>query len=471
MEITSDLLNAIFGQNSYGATAEERAETSSQVFVRSTHELSFFYPESSAKGTTFTAKQALNLFGIERLVEIVEDGSAILTRNTKEPFSTLRRRREEIGLSEQLVARLAGIKDKDVFEAENPLVRPRIRVIGKIARVLGIDENKLCLIPGGGADPNLGIRLKSWQGTQGGLPARTIASFLEASWVIHTQNELQKALEPSFNRPDAFSPESDYNYPVYVIADRLAHITRRALGYNEAIPIQSLRDLCHRLRIPLIRIELARWIAGATIETNGVRGIIVNTQGPNENVWVQRATVAHELGHLLWDPTQQLNSLLVDRYQQFDRWERRENDQSDYVEARANAFAVELLAPKAALRERFGALPVSCDTLRAAMEEYGLSRSAMSWHLYNATERQHHFPTHGTDTEPTDEWRGQEQYTADFFPISTVPQSRRGSFCAYVVRAQRSGWLTERTAADYLMTDEVTYRAKAQEILDLFPDV
>jgi hypothetical protein len=69
----------------------------------------------------------------------------------------------------------------------------------------------------------------------------------------------------------------------------LAHKNRRLLGLDETSPIDSMRDLCDRLGIPLLQAELPDTIVGATLEVHQVRGVLVNIRGDNENVWVRRA--------------------------------------------------------------------------------------------------------------------------------------------------------------------------------------
>ena len=73
-------------------------------------------------------------------------------------------------------------------------------------------------------------------------------------------------------------------------------------------PVKSMRALVEdTLCIPVIHAELAqREIAGATISvTDGDetwRGIVLNLLGDNKNPLVRRATIAHEIAHLLYDP-------------------------------------------------------------------------------------------------------------------------------------------------------------------------
>lgn len=70
------LLDNIFGSDSYGKTEQERAKTSKQLFVCGEHQLAF--ANKHATGLRITAREALELFGFEKLAEIVDYGSAIL---------------------------------------------------------------------------------------------------------------------------------------------------------------------------------------------------------------------------------------------------------------------------------------------------------------------------------------------------------------------------------------------------------
>ena len=112
-------------------------------------------------------------------------------------------------------------------------------------------------------------------------------------------------------------------------------------------PVRSMRQLVeHRLGIPIIQVELPTGIAGATISSNGQRGIVLNVTGANRNVWIRRTTLAHELAHIPFDPEAQLESVRVDKYEQLER-DTEDTDRSlDEVEQRANAFAVEFIAPR-----------------------------------------------------------------------------------------------------------------------------
>lgn len=461
-------LDLIFGEDSKGNTPEERSSTSSVRFVRSQDELAFH--TSHATGVTLTAKEALAVFGYERLRDVALEGSAILARDLNEPSRTLRKRRESLGITVEQLAKRTGLEVMVVEAAELRRSRTPIRVLNKIAIGLGLDECSLTFTPGARGDDKLAYRLRSWAESE--LSTKDRLTFCEASWVIATQQRLQEWLEPEKNPRAEFNPSSNYgssDYRVYDHADYLAHKTRELLGYGADQPIDSMREVCSRLGIPLIRAELSPTIAGATVANNAMRGIIVNSfTSANNNVLVQRATVAHELGHLLWDPDEELNSLVVDGYDQIEDTRR----EGGFVEARANAFAVEFLAPKEALRaastvqvpDRFDIKELGSTLI----DRFGLSATAMKFHLWNAFDRVYEREETQFQSTPS-EWEGREGYGDYYFPIATTRDLRRGAFAGFVVRAERQGWLTSDTAAEYLNTDVNTYEAKRDNILDMFP--
>src|SRR5262249_24422018 len=185
----------------------------------------------------------------------------------------------------------------------------------------------------------------------------------------------------------------------------------------------------------LIQLSLPSQFAGATVAVGGVRGIALNIEGQNENVWARRSTMAHELGHLLWDPDQRLRSLLVDTYRDLEEHPPQRTG-IDPVEARANAFALELLAPRQYALEIFKSHGDKRSGVRAVMEYFGVSFTSAKFQLWNALDRQDSLESFVVDdVEPTDEWKGRESFTIDYFRPSSVPQSRRGHFAFLVTEA------------------------------------
>lgn len=461
-------LEYIFGPESAGQAARERAKTSRLIFVRGQDHLAL--ASADATGRRLTALEAFDACGLHRLEEVMEYGSAILPASGDEPASTLRRRRESLGLSQQHVAKAAGLDVDDVNDCEDSSTRSPIRNIEKIAIALGLDERMISIQPGAGGEVQLAARLKTLGFVKNTLSAGTVSTLAEAAWVIRTQARFRQLLgipdkKTSFPRSDNYGSRE---YPVWEHGYFLASQTRKALGIADRDRIPSMRELCEALGIPLLQAALPTGIAGATIVSAGSRGIVVNTNGFNSNVWVRRATIAHELGHLLWDPEEHLEAIKVDDYAEITDLER---DRPDYVEARANAFAVEFIAPRAAAAELFCKNSNATLGLREVMEFFGISRTAARYHLRNALDKD--IEVDGLrnaqiDLHPTDDWSGREAFTDDYFPLPDTPSLRRGVFSKLVVEAEQRRLISSDTACSYLQATPEGYKTKAGEIAGLF---
>lgn len=462
--MNSKLLEYVFGVESQGTTLNERARTSNYQFVRSQDHLSLFKPTST--GHRLKACEALDVYGFDILKEVHDYGSAILVCSEDEPAATLRMQREDLGLSVHDVAKRTGLTDSQVNECENSANRSPIRSIERLAAVLGLDDRLVSVTPGAGRDNNLAVRLKTI-GQSTGLGVSAVLAFSEAAWVIRTQARLLDLLKIDKRLPSQFIPSANYghaNYPAWQHGYYLANKTREALGLSANEPI-FLRDVCEKLGVPLLQAELPRRLAGATVASLGRRGIVVNTAGYNQNVWVRRATIAHELGHLIWDPDSSLQQVRVDDYDDLFSV----NERPDFVEARANAFAVALLAPSDSVKKVFQSHSDVRVGLRSVMELFGISYSAAKYHVWNSLDRAIKIESLVVDdVEPTDEWRGQEAYTDDFFPIKSTASLRRGEFAGLVVSAEEKGLISSDTACGYLQTTPELYSRSKANIISLY---
>jgi len=463
------LMNYVFGDDSRGDTPEERARSSRLEFVRSQDHLSLFTP--TAKGHRLTAYEAWAAYGFETLREVMDYGAAILADSRSEPAATIKQRREALGLSVKDVARATLIPEEQVRDCENEETRSPIKHIERIATSLGLDERMVSITPGAGGDSGLAVRLKTLlKEEQLGLSPSVVLTLSEAAWVIKTQIRLQHLLKIERRLPEKF--EQDYNYgspgyPSWRHGYYLATRARDIIGFSHDQPIDSLRSMCEGFGIPLLYTTWPEQIAGATVISNGVRGILVNTSGYNTNVWVRRATIAHELGHLFWDPERELNSVKVDSYDEIESLSR---DKPDYVEARANAFAIAFLAPETAVRREFNKYGDLSTGLRAVMEKFGISYTAAKNHIINLMDSGvEQYALTVDDSEPTHEWRGREAYTDDYFPLRNTSQLRRGGFAGLVVAAHREGLISLDTACEYLQTTPGAYEKSSDGIAGAFP--
>lgn len=464
-----DDLVMIFGAESTGTDSVERASSSTRTFVRSQDHLAIWTP--NATGRRLTAREALEAYGIGKLGELIEHGSAILPPATTEPAKTLQTRREALGLSHEALAKAAGLTVAQVAGSEDPTQRSPVRQVERIAIALGLDERLVGFQVGAGGDDGLAARLRTLGQKPKGFSTDAVTTFAEVAWVIRTEKRLADALGSPQSMLAKFHSDTQYGdrtYPAWLHGYYLASRTRQILGIDPVEPIDSMRGVCRLLRVPLIQVQLPDRFAGATVASGGSRGIAVNVAGSNSNVWVRRATIAHELGHLLWDPPDRLQSVRVDTYAELQ--EPFTQNSPDHVEARANAFAVAFLAPPLAVEATLRDSPNPSVAIRNVMDRFGIGFTAASYHTWNAAGRSFdRSSVRMDDIAPTDDWRGREAYTDDYFPLSATPRTRRGEFAGKVVHSRRLGLLSSDTAATYLNVPLQALGTAENEIVGLFP--
>lgn len=461
--IDASVLSSIFGEDSSGRTPEERARTSRREFVRGQTMLAEASP--AAKGRRLAAYEALSIFGLDVLRRVIEDGQVAIVSSRAEPATTIKNRREALGISIELLARMSGVTLGTLEKMETPGKVSPIRDIEKVAPPLAIDERYLGLPGDKSVDNELGVRFRRLFYGDGkrGLTASIVGKLTEAAWLIARQQDILGSLDVEDVVQRKFEHSHDYTFPTYEAGYRLAARTRALLGIDEHVPIPSLRRLIeHDLNIPLIETELGQSLAGATIANGNRRGIVANIQGRNENPWIRRMTLAHELGHLLWDPDQHLERLAVDRY---DEIIGEVKNLQDRVEMRANAFAVAFLAPPAEVdrivRENGGGWKAAIHL----SEHFGISLTASRAHIQNIC--RFNLIAGKGGPEVSDEWKAQEDRTNDFFPITETPVSRRGRFSWAVVSAVGGKLISEDTAAALLNTSVDKFRKARGNIFDL----
>ena len=468
----------IFGPEAVGDSAEAAAKRSERKFVRSRGELAVYDASRNPTGHVFTAWEAHDAYGVEILEEAVEYGSAILRCSKDSISGALKSRREELALSHDQVARAAALSCPDIVRsAESAPSQVAIRHIEQIALVLGLDERWLAFKSDSGGDAELAYRLRtlSAAGQRLATPLSTTTAllFAEAASIIRVQLRLQRWLAIETER-GSFAPSYDYGShmtPAWKVGYRLAEGARRTLGFGES-PIPSMRALVEdRLGIPVVQVDLGQRIAGATIVTRDeggaeARGVILNVSGANENVWVRRATLAHELGHLLFDLNERLENVRVDPYGQNEADPQAREAETDYVEQRANAFAIAFLAPPDALR-RMVSTPPSTKSAVDVMHTFGISRTAARYHVRNCFHGQYEVPSDSLNEVPRDELKAAENLTLDFFPLRETPIQRRGKFAALVTRAVEAGLISSDTASLYLQCSVRDFKARYDQLREI----
>ena len=466
-------VEAVFGPELAHLNEEDAARRSRLRFVRGKNELGVLYEfRRNLTGHVLTAWEAYQAYGLNILEEALEYGSAILIRqNGIEP--TLQSRMTELGLQRSAVVQEAGVGDQNMERVEHRRAGNRIDDLERIGFSLGLDELQLGYRPTGQADKELAVRLKTLQQSQPigaqRLSPRAVLSFAHAASVIRTQHRLQRWLGREVSR--RFEPTGNYgtDVPAYQVGYEIARQARRNLSLGDE-PVGSMRYLVETtLGIPVIQAELPEHIAGATIAVDDpkdpqhreARGIVLNTIGANENVWVRRATLAHELGHLLFDPIQHLERVRVDTYQSN---EIDPQAATDRVEQRANAFAIAFLAPIVAVRE----MAPESDSVSRVMARFGISHTAARHHVRNSRYGQYDVPDDIPSVAPSDEQKAAENFTIDYFPIRSTPLLRRGRFADVVVSSLAKGYLSEDSAATYLNCSKTELQDNIETIMGLY---
>jgi len=448
----TDQLDAVFGKDSIGDTPDQRAKTSKARFIRSQHQISQY--RDTAPGRVLSATEALRLFGWERLKELVDRAATPIIQDSTEPFLSIQRQLDQIGLSLEEVARKIRWPTSSV---ERFRLRKQIpfRDLVRIAQAIDLDENLLGAVPDAGADRDLSVRLRTLKARD---PLRftptTVLGLVEAAWTVRRQYELASLVgEPDKDsiRELGFIPSDDYGSrwaPDYQKGYDLALKARELLNIGLTEPISSLKELIEGyLRVPVIQLEMNPEFAGATVASGDCRGIVVNLSGSNQNALVRRMTMAHELGHLLWDSDHSLKKLVVDRYDQIDRDFIKDYNEIDHVERRANAFAIEFLAPGATIIEKFKETGGGAAGLENLMINFGVSKTALVRHLAN---RSHNLLDASNERLPeisVADWEGRESLAVPLFAPQDIPVSRRGRFAFYILRAFEDKLISDDTAA------------------------
>ena len=440
------------------------------AFVRGKYQIARYEPGSAATGRRLTEHEVLRAYGAGVVSEIDAEGAAVLLASERALEGAVASRRAALGVTSAEVAAAAGVTAEAITQVEADAHKLSLREIERIAFVLGLDPMRLSFDENAGGDSGLGVRLRVLESDPGArirLSHRVVLCFSEAASIITTQMRLQQWLSKPEERLE-FSPSPDYGPKPWQAGYRLAAQARKRLGLGEG-SIGSMRDLVERrLGIPVIQAQLPTSIAGATISSHGQRGIVLNTLGPNTNVWIRRATLAHELGHILFDPEERLSRVRVDAYDDLVLDAELEQPADD-VESRANAFAIEFLAPKEAVKRLVPEITdIRADNIEEVMSTFGIGRAAALYHVSNTWWGQAELPpSQAINARPSDAQNAAEDFTLDYFPIKGVRDQHRGRFALLTAEAVDAGLITADTAAQHLDCTEADLAGALPLLLEL----
>lgn len=430
-------LDFIFGVGSRGHTPEERAETSSRAYVRSQVQLAFW--SEGARGIKMNARQALHSFGIRALEQVAEEGASGLVTDPRQPWETIRTRRRYLDIAKTSLAEAADVPLASVQSAETAGAITPIRELERIAQTLSLNERLLGHRAEKLGDKKLATRLREVTPTER-RNDQFVVALSEAAWVIGREAELSRELNAGDHRIDLFDAKhKDYDKPAYQTGYRLAEQTRELLGLTPMEPVVRLRHLVEeRLGIPVVDVDMGDGIAGATISNGGIRGVAL---APEPRPLVRRITLAHELGHLLWDPEAILDRVRIDRSDDTG------HKQRDPVEIRANAFGIAFLAPLEAIRNIYDTTKSAERTVERLVEDYGISHSAAVAHLRGICDLQLTETRYRPSNDIFTHWLRRELSTP---LVPNAPLSRQGRFARLVLQAVDRDLITRDTAATWL---------------------
>ena len=472
-----DLMTYIFGPDAEKLPPLEAARRSTMRFVRGEGGLAEYKEHRNAIGHQLTAWETYSSFGLDVIDEALEYSSAILKASRTSTSDALRERRRLLGLPIESVEKAARVSRADIETAETTARKVGPQELLRIAFVLGLDERYLAFKREPGGDSNLAYRLRTLQEERNGsanvLSHDTAMLFAETASIIRVQHRLQDWL--GLRKGFGFVPHA-HNFgtpepPPWKIGYIMAERARNTLHLGDA-PIASMRKLAERrLGIPVIQARLPDHIAGATVMTTSdeggeARGVVLNTVGENENVWIRRTTLTRELAHLLYDLNTSLDNLRLDSYSdvQFDP----EGDGvSDFEEQRANAFAIAFLAPNDAVREAAPA-PVTEEGVAKVMHKFGISQTAARNHITNCHDGRPYVPSIVIRTQPSDEQTTAENGKIDYFPLPDTPIQRRGRFAGLVASAYLENLISDHTAALYLDCGIADFREHAETLKAMY---
>ena len=455
-------LRFVFGEDIAGPDWENAVRGCDWRFVRDGFGLSLLEESRKPTGHVMTAWEAWTAYGQEVIDEAIEHGSAVLIETRGAAESCLTHRREELGISREILARSVGVREHDVLGAEAASSHVPIRTLQKLAFGLGMDERLLSFRSDCGADPALAERLRVLQGYGSGVSVRIsqedAVSLAEAASVTRVHARLDNWLgspRPSavVSSSEDFGNESgpEPGPSARQVGYRMAADLRERLELGGR-PVESMRDLlADRLGVKVVWAELSSAVVGATFtcadhEGYQVRGVALNSGGGNEDVWTRRVTLARELGHALFDPDDRLRNVLVHGLLPE---EPADAVSVDPVDQRADSFALAFLAPQDEV-QRIAPQPVNGFKVGRVMQHFGMCEAAARRRIVSCYSGDVDLPIAGSYVARNAHWPELESLASGSSAPCSARYSRQGRFADSVRECYEQGLISDDSAAFYM---------------------
>jgi Zn-dependent peptidase ImmA (M78 family) len=357
--------------------------------------------------------------------------------------SVVEGRREELGIDADTLAELLGWDSARVRELESGDFYPSFEELHDLSLVLGLDLETFdpARDDRPGEHPELTTLLKSPENSFRSYEWRAV---LEAASIARETVQLEdwRGLPDRYSKlKRQFHPKSLQDEEPWRQGQALAEQVREEL--DRSGEILSMYSFCDDIGVNVIETHLYGDVSALCFndEYHGPT-VVLNLNGHNESLLPRRFTLAHEICHILFDEHEMEGLKHFDREVGY-----HESSFKPALEKRADAFAIHLLCPdslvKSAWEEMESQLDELSDRLRAMMEKFGVSRTAMIAHLQNlnlmSREAARHLSGVESNTpERVREAERQAKYTADA-DFSAIPRERRRRLLEQALRAFRDG--------------------------------
>ncbi|WIG94189.1 XRE family transcriptional regulator [Myxococcus sp. SDU36] len=292
-------------------------------------------------------------------------------------------RREESRLDIGTLATQARLSPDAIERFERGEGGLGIAALGRLARVLGVDSAELVHTSAKESAAFVAPQVLLKQRGSVELERADLDAMAEGLSRARAFAELGMLLGVE-RLADCFTPKVAPEREAYQEGYRQARKAREFLPERTG-PLKSLARLIENRFNTLVLTHSFgnRGVLGASCRTGDARLIVVNAQLQSEAQ--RRFVLAHELAHQLLDLGPEAVETDVGELQSRRFW-----FENSPTEKRVNAFAAMLLAPDFAVHEKFG--PPSSGAIGTvearrlvseAKRHFGLSYSAMTWHLKN----------------------------------------------------------------------------------------
>lgn len=360
----------------------------------------------------------------------------------------LRSWRMDAGLSVPVVAAHAGLSVDEVEAFERDMAEPSFETLDALAKTLGLRAEEIYddeMSTGSGARDGIRLLMKSAVAYQ--PPDRVRLLMLDAAAAVRDLLDLQSELDPRTGGFESFAAQPLTASAPYKQGDELARRTRQKLMLEG--PVVSMRDLAQEtLGIPLLAAHLTAHGPDAfSVYAPGRRAVIViNLDGKNAHPLVRRFSLAHEIGHVLFDRPG-LGAFGVSC--------RMDPGRGLDIESRANAFAMRLLLPYAPVTS-LGREVLRPEVFRGLIETWGVHYSAL--HLYvekvlNLSRDDATAMIPEVDRSAPNRWADAEELAEERRGLERIPLVRRGRIATLVFGALRRDQISDARARELLGID------------------